>query len=213
MKRTVTLACAAIFALCTGCGASEKLDEMKQTVDNASSMAENVDQVEQAQARAQERREARRRNGDTLAIPYEELQKYLPASVNGYTANEPKGESFNMTGMSYSAAHREYTNEQGERVRVDIIDYNSAYDALVGATAFWRMGYSMETNDQIQRTFDPGFDGSAGFEEYNKNSRSAKVIYVLGDRFLLTVEADNAPGTDFVKTVAGSMPLKELAAR
>lgn len=210
MKLAVTLACTATLMLCASCGANEKLDEMKQHMDNVQNMADNTNNADKLQEQALERREERRKRGDTLAMPYQDLQKYLPASVNGYTAAEPKGESFNMAGMSYSTAHREFTNEQGERVQVNLIDYNSAYSMLTAATAFWQAGYSMETSDQIQRTFDPGLGSGVGFEDYNKNSKSAKVTYVLGDRFLLTVEADNAPGTDFVKDIAASMPLKEL---
>lgn len=213
MKLASSFAALALCALISGCGADEKISEIQQTYNNMEALAEAGEKMNEAQQRSEQRREERRKRGDTLAIPYQDLQKYLPESVAGYTAEEPEGQSFTMTGYSYSTASRRFTNEQGEEVRVELFDYNSAYDMLAASVALWQAGFSMEDAHGIQRTFDAGIEHTGAFEEYNKDSKRAKVTYALGDRFLLMVEADNKPDTEFVKSVASSMKLGELAAR
>ena len=70
--------------------------------------------------------EERKAKGDTLAMPYKDLQAYLP-QINGYSnQGGPKGSQMNVPGMgSWSQAEQEYENGD-KRITVSIFDYNSA---------------------------------------------------------------------------------------
>ncbi len=213
MKLASSLAALSLCMMMSGCGADEKIGEMKQVYDNAQSLAEAGEKMGDAQKRMEARVEERRKRGDTLAMAYQDLQKYLPADIAGYTAQEPEGQSTNAPGMSFSTANRKYTNAEGEAVDITVVDYNAAVGMLGAYAVYAQAGFSSENNHQMVRSFDPGFEYSGGWEEYDKDNKTAKVHYVLGDRFLITVEAANKPDTKFVKDIASSMPMKELAAK
>ena len=213
MKPASSFAALALCLLVSGCGADEKVGEMKQAYDNMQSLAEAGEKMDEAQKRAEARVEERRKRGDTLAMPYQELQKYLPADVSGYTARDPEGQTTNVPGMSYSSARRSYTNADGESVNVTIVDYNAAVGMLGAYAMYAKAGFSSEDAHSITRSFDPGFEYSGGWEQYNKDSKTAEVHYILSDRFLVSVETPNKPDTQFAKDIASSMSLKELAAK
>ena len=75
-------------------------------------------------------------------MDYKDLQNYLPSSVNGYEAGEPSGSTMNMQGMSFSSAEIEFTNQDGDNVRVTLLDYTSAIMMYQAATAMWTAGIS-----------------------------------------------------------------------
>ena len=203
----------------SGCGGCDKLNEIQQAAENIQELGKAAEHAEEATNLAQQRREERRKRGDTLAMPYQDLQKYLPADIGGYTANEPKGTTMNMTGMSYSSASREYSkaNEatgESSSITVELLDYNSAADLYTGFTMLWGANFSMEDETKFTRTFDTGISDVVGWEEYMKQEKDATVTYAIGGRFILSVKANgNQSGTDFAKSVAKSMQLSELASK
>lgn len=199
-------------ALFTSCG--EKAKEMGQAMDNIKNIAENAEKVQAQQSDVQKRRDERRAKGDTLAIPYKDLQAYLPASVNGYTAQEPTGESVNMMGMSYSTCARRYTKQGAngeESVEVTIMDYNSQAALYDGAIMIWGAGITVDNDAETTKTLQTDLPYSAALEHYWKKEHRSEVTYALGGRFLLTIKADNQSSIDFAKNVAKSMKLAELA--
>lgn len=213
MKPAFSLAALAVGLLISGCGANEKVNEMQQTYNNVQSMAEAGEKMDEAQKHLEARAEERRKRGDTLAMSYQDLQKYLPAQVQGYTAQEPEGQSTNVPGMSFSTANRNYTNTQGETVTVTVIDYVAAAGMLNAYAAYSQAGFSMEDNHGYTRGFSTDIEYSGGWEKYDKDSKAAEVHYVLGGRFLVSIETPNKPDTKFAKDIASSMSLKELAAK
>jgi len=153
----------------------------------------------------------RKAKGDTLAMPYADLIKYLPTSIAGYKAGEPTGSSMNMTGMSYSSAEIEFTNDKDESIKVSLVDYNSAASLYQGMTALWASGFSMDSPDEKAGGIKFNND-VAGWEDYHKKSKEADVTLGIGYRFYLTVHADNQESTEFAKSVAKSLDLSKLAA-
>ncbi len=203
----------------SGCGGCDKINEIKQAAENVKELGKVAEHVQETTNAAEQRQEERRKRGDTLAIPYQELQKYLPNSVSGYKAEEPSGTSVNMNGLSYSEAKREFvqTSEaSGEtsRITVELLDYNSAASIYAGLTALWGANFSMEDDSKYSRTFDTGNKDIVGYEEYYKKDKNANVTYALGGRFILNIKVDgNQTGADFAKDIAKSMKLSELAAK
>lgn len=208
-KRTViSILCCVLIAL-AGCG--KKAEEAKTAMQAMKSMAESGEKAADEAEKSEAKIEARRQKGDTLAIAYKDLQKYLPESISGYTAEEPKGQTVSMQGVSYSTATRRYT--QGEKdIEVSLTDYNSAYGIMASATVFMSLGISVDDDEQTTKGYDAGIAGVKGYEELQKKSKNAKITLSVGDRFLLVVSATGGQeNTEFVKSIAKSIKLGDLA--
>lgn len=209
--------CLSVVALIGVFGCGGKMDEMRQAAENVKELGKVGENVEKANQANEARREERRKRGDTLAMPYQDLQKYLPESVSGYSPQEPSGSTMNMTGMSYSTAARRYikTGADGaeESVEVTIIDYNASSDLYTGMTALWGTNFSMEDQNGYSRSFDLGMKDVAGWEHYDKQNKGSEITTAVGGRFILTVKATVQPNNDMAKSIAKSMKLSELAAK
>jgi hypothetical protein len=154
--------------------------------------------------------QARRAKGDTLAMPYADLEKYLPENVDGYKKGEPTGESMNMTGMSWSTAEVDFTNDKNETIKVTLVDYNQAASMYTSMAAVWGSGFSMDSPEEKANGIKLDND-IAGWEDYHKKSKDVDVTLGIGYRFYLTVHADNQENTEFAKSVAKSMDLAKLS--
>src|SRR5687767_15142437 len=146
MKTTFKLVSAALFsATLLSCGGTIDEEATKPATNPLEALVQAGEEMEKAANEGEAKMKERRAKGDTLAMPYADLQKYLPASVDGYKAEEPSGANMNMPGMSYSSAERRYAKDDGSSVKVTIIDYNQAYSLYSAATAMWAMGVSVDT--------------------------------------------------------------------
>jgi hypothetical protein len=196
--------------LFTSCG--EKAKEIKDVAEIMNKAPEAAKKMEQANNEGTKRFEQRRAKGDTLAMHFNELMKYLPQNVDGYKAEEPSGSTTNSMGFSLSQVERRFNKEGNDSyIHITIMDYNAGYAFYAGLTYWAAMDIQQETTEGFQKTFKPGIDYSVGFEEYTKSSKTAKVTYSLGYRFLLTMEANNQSNTDMLKSIAQKMDLKKLA--
>lgn len=214
MRKLAHLSLSAMIAISLiSCGS--KTDEPKEVEtpkpDNPIEALNNMaTESQNAQQEAEKKLAERRAKGDTLAMPYAELMKYLPESLDGYKRGDPDGASMNMPGASYSTANVDFTNDKGERVKVTIVDYNQAYGLYTGATAMWAMGMSIDTPEEKAQGVK--FDGNiAGWEQFRKKSGDATVTLGVGYRFWVQVEADGQKDTEWVKSVAKMVDLKTLS--
>jgi hypothetical protein len=176
------------------------------TTKAAKEMAAGLEQAQQQQ-------EARKQRGDTLALNYKELQKYLPASPAGFVpAGQPEGQSTNMANVHMSTASQQY--QKGDQtVTVALVDYNGAAALFMGATAMMNNGLEIEDDQQLMRSLKLDRPGVKALETLDKQEHKATVTMGVGDRFLVTVEASGQQDTELVKTVANSLDLDALAKR
>jgi len=202
------------FTVITGlvlssCGG--KLDEAKQAMDNLGTIAKSGENMQNVQSAAEKRRTERKERGDTLAMPYAELQKLLPADIAGYSAKEPEGSNSDMAGFSMGQASRRYEKPDGSYVTVTLTDWNASETGWAGATALFAMKFRVDNSTETSETFqtdDPLVNGSSHFGKQDKN---ANITYALGARFLLVVEASQQSDMNFVKSIAERLDLKKLA--
>ena len=208
---------AVISAALIACGGSKTEENKKDNKDSVKTVSEN-DKKENSSSDSkstagsyEEKMKQRRAKGDTLAMPYAELQKYLPSSIDGYKAGKPSGASINMMQMSYSTADIRFKKDNGDWVKVTIIDYNQAYGLYSSATAMWAMGMSMDTPEETASGVK--LDNTVGgWQLYKKKSKNATLTVGVGNRFWLNVEANNQADAEFVKAIASKMDLSTLAA-
>lgn len=213
-RRLLPCLLASIFFISlTACDKTREARNQANAVVAASRAAASLgDQAAAMQART----DARRAKGDTLAIPYKDLQAYLPATVAGYQkAGEPQGSMMNMPGMSYSTCAQEYragTDENPKNLKVTIVDYNGAAAMYAGATTVLGSGFSMEDDQQRIQSLDLGLKSVKALETYQKQDHRATITAGVADRFFVSVEADQQEDSELVKQVVQQLDLKKLAA-
>lgn len=181
----------------------ENIDIEKNPLGALMKMGENMEK----QAKKMEEQMENRK--DAKAMHYEELMKYLPESVDGYEKEEPKGESVDMNGMSFSSANVRF-KKGSDDINITILDYNAALSMYTMATAMWASGFKIDTSEEIAQSVSIN-DDIHGWESFKKKSKDASLILGVNDRFLVTIEGDNQQDMGLLKDIAKSMNLKELA--
>ncbi len=217
MKKIFIIISASIFAFgLASCGGKkagdEKVDEEGVSKSNnpIEALANMGKDMEEGNNAAQAKIKERRAKGDTLAMHYEELMKYLPTSVNGYKAETPDGSSINMPGSSYSTANVTFRNDKGDDIKITLMDYNAAYEMYSSITGLWALGMSIDSPDE--KANGVKFEGDiGGWEDYHKKSHDASLTLGIGYRFWLQVEGSNQESTEFIKSVAKTMDLAKLS--
>jgi len=204
-----------------GCGGADKKEDAKDAVKTdstptvANKVAAAMSGVTSGGAGANanayaEKLKARRAKGDTLAMPYTDLEKFLPQSVDGYTAGQPTGASVNMGQMSYSTANVQFKKANGDMVKVTILDYNQAYQIYTQASLAWSMGMSVDSpNEKAESVKLDNTDG--GWESFKKTSKQAQITVGVSNRFFVKAEANNQADVEMVKSVLKSVDLSKLA--
>lgn len=212
MKITKFLPIVALSVALVSCGGSKEkeVEEVKPASNPLEALVQAGEALEKATNTNTDKMKERRAKGDTLAMPYADLQKYLP-TLDGYTMGEPDGATVNMGVMSYSSAEARYKKEGGGKVKVTIIDYNQAYSMYTAATAMWAMGMSVDTPTEKAGSVKIG-DNIAGWEVFKKKRNRAEITLGVGSRFWVQVEADNQENTDYVKEIAKKIDLDKLSA-
>ena len=154
------------------------------------SMEKSVDEAAKFQA-------DRRARGDTVAMPYAELQKLLPESIAGYSkAEEPAGSSQSMGAFSMSDAEQRYTAGPGAdgiepMIDVKIVDFGGTEGAYGMFALPMMMNIQREDAHSRMRTLTLGPKYTWASEDFNKDSKDARITAITRYRYAITVEANN----------------------
>lgn len=195
----------------------EQVQQTRNSVNSLRALGKAGENLEREAAKAETRQQARRVSGDTLAMPYQELQAFLPAAVGDYQpVGEPEGSMMSMTGMSYSSCARTYQMgpvDQPKTIKISLVDYNSAGAIYAGATAMLGAGFQMEDEQQRMQALDLGMPDVKALETYHKRDHRSSVVAGVGQRFFVSVEASDQTDAELAKTALKSLDLRALAAR
>jgi hypothetical protein len=179
-------------------------------VRDAANAAEGLKNYAEGIKESTSKMEERKAKGDTVSMPYSELQKLLPTNISGYAKDgDPKGESINMAGMSYSTASQVYKNGDAE-ITVNIIDYNASYAAFGAATAMFATGFSVDNAEEHLGAVDLGVSGVKAWEDVKKKEKKSTIMAGVNDRFLVSVEGRNVE-VDVVKEAVKAVDLGKLS--
>ncbi|MCA8830029.1 hypothetical protein [Hymenobacter pini] len=190
--------------------ACEQAQKAKESYTAISKLKETGEKLEASMDKVKTQREERVKRGDTLSLPYKELQAYLPAEVSGYTAANPSGQSTKMSGLAFSTASRDFTKDNST-VKVELMDYNGANQLYQGAAGLLGMGLESENDEELVKSTDLGVEGVSGMETYRKKDRQAELMLTMGGRFMVKITADQQPDLQLVESVAKQMDLEKLA--
>ncbi len=178
-------------------------------VKEATNAAEGLKNYAEGLTASTSKMEERKAKGDTVSIPYGELQKMLPSSISGYSKEgDPKGESVNMMGMSYSMASQIYKSGNGE-ITLNIMDYNASYAAFGAATAMFATGFSVDNDQEHLGAIDLGINGVKAWEDVKKKEKRSTVMAGVNERFLITAEGRNVE-PEAVKEAIKSVDFNKL---
>lgn len=208
MKTLVALMIVGVML--TGCGG--KMEEAAQAMKNLETMAESAEDAQKNQDVVSKRREERRAKGDTVAMSTDELKAYLPGDISGYKAGEPETSSTEMEGFSFAQATRSYKRDDGATVKVDLTDYNSSEAGYAGMAMLFAMKWRVDNAQETSGTFQTGDPFINGHERYDKTSKNSTLVYGLGGRFILNIEAEKQD-IAFARSVAEKIDLKKLASK
>lgn len=198
----ILLSIAALFTLSLLACRSKNKVEIKDGKVGITDAIEAAQQMSENMSNAQDRWEARRKKGDTVALQYKELESFLP-DVSGYTKEGgPKGEQMNTPGLgSWSQTEQSYTNGD-KRLKITITDYNASQTGFTMATALFNLNISAEDDEKKQGSTDLGLKDVAAYETVYKQRPEANLVVIAGDRFYINMESNGSNDIDALKATA-----------
>jgi len=142
-------------------------------------------------------------------IHYKDLEKFLPIAIEGYDMEDPEGTSLNMQGFSVTSATAEYTSADEDYIRVSILDYNAAPSVYKTQTAMWGKGITIDSDDEYAKSFSLN-NQLNGWESFEKINKKANVVIGIGNRLLISVEANNQLDAEKSKDILALVNLKSM---
>lgn len=210
MKKLTHLVLGAGLAL--GLLACDTAKKIKETTDNISAATDAATSIQENMEAANKRLEERKAKGDTLAMPYKDLQAYLP-TVSGFEKDGgPSGSSTNMMGVSLSTCEQKFKKGDAQ-ISVTLTDYNAGYAAFMGVTAMMKAGFSSEDDTQRTGPVKIDIEGVSAYETVRKQDKSASLVLAIADRFFIEIKGNNLDNTDALVEIAKGMKLSDLAAK
>ena len=201
-----------LLVFTTSCSC-EKYNEAKNAVNAVKNLAKNAENIQESVEEANKRMEDRKKRGDTVAIHYEQLAEYLPDSYNGYEKDgDMDGGTTTTPGLgSYSNVGQRYLNQNGDKLEINIVDYNTAYSMYSTVMAAYASGFEIDNTNQKIKGFQYSED-IKGWTILQKKDHVAEAYAGVSDRFHITVKADNQESVDFVIDVTTKgIPVDKLA--
>ncbi len=204
----------AMGMLVVGCG--KKADEAQDAVSAMAAAAAAAPKLEEGMKEAEQFQKDRVAKGDTVAMAYTEIQKFLPESIDGFTAQgEPGGSQQAMGGFSMSQAEQTWVkdpNAQGltPEIEVTVIDFGGTQQGYAMMAAPMLMGFSQEDARRRVGSVKMGVAHTGGWEKFDKESKNAKITAITRYRYVITVEARNSAEDQsaLVKRVAEAVARK-----
>jgi hypothetical protein len=205
----------ALSVACIACG--EKAKQAKDSVNALQGLAKSAESMAASSNEAQKFMDERRAKGDTVAMPYKDLQAFLPGSVSGYaTDGGPTGQTMNMGAFSMTTIDQKYQSgaePDVKRLHVTIADYSGSQAGYAMMAPYMAMTMSSEDDHHRTGTMKVDVPYTFGIEEFNKDTKEAKVMFGTRYRYFITVEASGQKGdeskmvaeiaTDIAKKLAG----------
>ena len=213
MKKTAYSIILILFVSYTTMNCGGKVKETKDAFNNLKNMAEAAETMADEMEEANEELKERRERGDTMAMHYEELAKYLPESVDDYSkSGDLDGGTTTMPGAgSFSSVSQRYENAAGDHLEITILDYNAAQMMFMTAMAAYASGFSVDTPESMIKGLVVN-DDVKGWQELQKKRNKAKSVVGISKRFYVEVEADNQSDTDFTNSIIeDEIDIDELA--
>lgn len=132
----------------------------------------------------------------------------LLVDFDGWKADDkPEGQTVSTGQFKITTVSRNYTAGDKE-MEVQIVD--GGYVQMAYMAFKTMMNFEVDSSEQLVRKIT--IDGHPGVEQIEYDDNEAKVMLLVGDRFLVTIEIENVKDSKDAKKIAEAIDLKKLAA-
>lgn len=141
-------------------------------------------------------------------INWRELTPFL-IDVPGFEKDgEPDGETMSMMDYKWSRVSQDYTVEGEEKdLRIEIVD--SANISMVLQQFKTMMGMEVDTSEESVKQTE--INGFSAVEIYRYDNKTAEVVILIKDRFVVRLEGDEYEDTSQLKNISKEIDLKGIA--
>ena len=147
-------------------------------------------------------------SGSFDPIDFRKLKEALPQDLAGFEKGDSSGEKNNAFGISVSEAKQSFRTADGSKsVRFEITDPGSLAGPFALANMWMNVEIDKETSSGYEKTSTVG--GRKLHEKWNKSSKHAEVQMVVGNRFMIEVDARGVEMND-VKALISKIDVAKL---
>ena len=147
-------------------------------------------------------------SGSFDPIDFRKLKEALPQDLAGFEKGDSSGEKNNAFGISVSEAKQSFRTADGSKsVRFEITDPGSLAGPFALANMWMNVEVDKETSSGYEKTST--VNGRKLHEKWNKSSKHAEVQMVVGNRFMVEVDARGLDMND-VKTLLSKIDVAKL---
>ena len=148
--------------------------------------------------------------GSYEPVDFRKLKEALPQELAGFEKGESSGEKNNAFGISVSEAKQSFRTADGnKRVRFEITDPGSLTGPFALANVWLNVEVDKESSDGYEKTSTVG--GRKIHEKWSKDSKRGEVQMVVGNRFMVEINAEGVEMND-VKSLLGKIDVAKLEA-
>ena len=148
--------------------------------------------------------------GSFEPVDFRKLKEALPQELAGFDKGESSGEKNNAFGIAVSEAKQSFRTADGnKRVRFEITDPGSLSGPFALANMWLNIEVDKETSDGYEKTST--VNGRKLHEKWSKSGQHGSVQLVVGNRFMVDVDAQGIEMND-VKSLIGKIDVAKLEA-
>ena len=141
-------------------------------------------------------------------IDFRKLKEALPQELAGFEKGESSGEKNNAFGIAVSEAKQSFRLADGSKsVRFEITDPGSLAGPFALANMWMNVDIDKESNSGYEKTST--VSGRKLHEKWNKSSKQGEVHLVVGNRFMVEIEARGLEMND-VKALLSKIDIAKL---
>jgi hypothetical protein len=141
-------------------------------------------------------------------VDFRKLKEVLPQELAGFEVGESSGEKNNMFGISVSQVKQSFKTADGsKRVSFEITDPGSLAGPFALANVWLNIEVDKETSSGYEKTSTVG--GRKLHEKWSKGSKHGEATLVVGNRFMVEVDAQGIEMND-VKALLGKIDVSKL---
>jgi hypothetical protein len=143
-------------------------------------------------------------------VDFRKLKETLPQELAGFDKGESSGERNNMFGIAVSQAKQEFKTADGsKRVTFEITDPGSLAGPFALANVWLNLEIDKETSSGYEKTST--VNGRKLHEKWSKSSKHGEATLVVGNRFMVEVDARGIEMAD-VKSLLSKIDVAKLEA-
>jgi len=139
-------------------------------------------------------------------VNWKELVPFLVDLKDWNAEGEAEGRTISMGTFSMSQAERSFSSGD-KSFKINLVD--GGYAPMVYAGIKMAMSFEIDTSDEyIKKMTVKGFPG---IEKYNRTDKSADIIILINDRFIIQIEGENFSDPSELVAVSKTLDLEGIA--